>query len=84
MEEVENKIQELEERIEKLEKRERNRKVLGIVKSCFSLLLFAAVIFAGIKFYQQIMDEIAPYKEIVDSYTEFDMNDLFNKWKGKK
>ncbi len=84
MEELKEKIDNLEERIGKLEKIEKRRRIAGVVKTVCSLLLFLAIIIAGYTVYTRIMDEIQPYREIVDSYSEFDFNNIFGNITGKK
>ena len=79
---MEDRIKELEERIEKLEKKERNRKILSIVKLGIYLILIGALSFGAYFVYQKVIEVYEPYKEIVDKYNETDktiksITDLF-------
>lgn len=79
---MEDRIKELEERIEKLERKERNRKILSIVKLGLYLILIGALSFGAYKLYEKVIEIYEPYKEIVEKYNETDktiksITDLF-------
>lgn len=79
---MEDRIKELEERIEKLERKERNRKILSIVKLGLYLILIGALSFGAYKLYEKVIEIYEPYKEIVEKYNKTDqtiksITDLF-------
>jgi len=76
MENVVEKINDLERRLEKLEKIEQRRKILTIIKILLYLAIIVVIIVFGIYMYNRIIDTIAPYQEIVNNYN--DTKDIFS------
>lgn len=81
---MEDRIRELEERIEKLERKEKRRTIFMVVKVILSILLIAALSYGAYVVYNKVIEEIQPYKEILDNYNEADskiksITDLFSR-----
>lgn len=79
---MEDRIKELEERIKKLEKKDKRRTIFSIIKVVLYIILIASLSFGIYTVYNKVIEEIKPYKEILDTYNEADskiksITDLF-------
>lgn len=71
---MEDRILELEERIERLERKEKRRTIFMVVKVILSILLIVALSYGAYIVYNKVIEEIQPYKEILDTYNETDQS----------
>ena len=76
MDNITERLNNIERRLVKLEKIEQRRKILSIIKFLTYLAVIIAIIVFGFYMYNRIIDTIEPYKEVVDKYNE--TKDVFN------
>ena len=67
---LEDRIEELEDKIDKLEKKEKKRKTFSIIKTSISIVLVIAFALICLKVYNNFMDIIRPYKEVLEQYED--------------
>ncbi len=79
--ELEKKIEELEDRIEKLEEKERRRTIMSIIKIVIVVVLYAAIIIAGIKVYQEFTEKIRPITEVQEKAEGLGLDSIFDYFK---
>ena len=76
MDNIIDRINDIEKRLIKLEKIEQRRKIFAIIKLFFYLAIIIGIIVFIFIMYNKIIDTIAPYQEIVNNYN--DTKDIFN------
>lgn len=76
MDELIERVNDIEKRLLKLEKIEQRRKTLAIIKFIFYLAIIIGIIVLIFIMYNRIMEIIAPFQEVVNKYN--DTKDIFS------
>lgn len=76
MDELIERVNDIEKRLLKLEKIEQRRKALAIIKFIFYLAIIIGIIVLIFIMYNRIMEIIAPFQEVVNKYN--DTKDIFS------